>query len=421
MGAIFYARRVLCRGNGFDQLQSDYLRFQVGRWHRCGARGAKTMTATYYGRTWKGLKGPYKDRHGKVRCQYRPTGRYLPIPETVSFRVFDRAYWDAVGAVAKPSTPKPRPLASPDGTVEKAVRVYIDWLHAEFKAEPSRCPEDTYKSRKSLLGVWARTPGVGENPLSLFRKEHVEAGLENRKDTPTTAKNWFYAVRKLFQWCKENKRFGVTADPTQGVTLAPLPETPGLKAWTEKDVAKFIKQWPAGTMEHRALMILLTFGQRRYDVVELGWHKLEGDFLVFKQHKGGQPMRLPIPRDVLAVLPPRPAENVAELHPLPFLLTKTEGKPFTRHYFTNWFREACITAGLKPGKDGKGYGPHGLRKLAARRFYRRALDAGHPAPLQITMAFTGHTDEKTLRIYLGKGFEAEKYAPEMVAFMGGAA
>ena len=366
------------------------------------------MTATYYGRQYKGVK-LWKDRHGKPRCTYRLTGAKLPIPGSVSFKIFDKAYWDAATWKGERPQPKPRPKTSPDGTVEKGVDAYIAWLGAEVAA--GRCPEDTMKSRKSLLGVWKRANG--DKRLAALRKEHIEAGMQNRKATPTAAKNWLYAVRVLFKWLIAEKRYGITENPTLGVALLERPKTEGFKAWGEPDVAKFRAYWEArgGVMELRALEVLLWCGQRRADVVTFGWHKFEGDFIVFEQRKTGRKMKLPVPDHVLAILPPRPAANVIEMNPVPFLVTNTKGTPFTRHYFTNWFREACQAAGLD------GFGPHGLRKLAARRVYGNALRANRNDAFAITMAFTGHKTETELRRYLGENFEQEHYADKLVNFM----
>jgi integrase len=365
------------------------------------------MTATYYGRRYKGVK-LWKDRHGKPRCTYRLTGVNLPIPGSVTFRIFDQAYWAAAGAKGEKPAPPPRPATSPDGTVEKGVAAYLAWLTAE--AEAGRVPDDTMRSRRSLLGVWARANG--DKRLSTLRKEHIEAGMQKRKDTPTTAKNWLYAVRTFYNWLIAEKRYGITENPTLGVALLERPKTGGFKPWAEPDVARFCETWKPGTMEHRALMVLLWCGQRRTDVVKFGWHKCDGDFIVFVQQKTQRRLKLPIPVHVRAILPPRPAANVAELHPLPFLVTNRDGKPFTKGYFTNWFREACQAAGLE------GLGPHGCRKLAARRVYGNALRANRADAFAITMAFTGHKTETELRRYLGEDFEQEHYADEMVAFMG---
>jgi integrase len=352
--------------------------------------------STFYGRRYKGVKGPYRDRLGNLRCYYRLTGTPLPIPGAVSFRVFDTAYWQAVGGPKLER--KPRPETSPDRTVEKAVAAYMA-SEAWTALKPA-----TQVSRRSLLSGWAKDNG--EKRLDTLRKANVEQGMDNRRATPPTANNWLVAVRALFDWCISEKRYGITDNPTTGVKRLKVAATEGFTSWTEADVERFVARWPAGTMEHRALMVLLWSGQRRTDIVTFGWDMFENDMMLFKQHKTGKRMRLPIPASLAAVLPPR---NVVGIKPLPFLLMTT-GKPFSPAYFTQWFHAACLEAGLD-------LSPHGTRKLAAQRMYRAALRAGRTDALALTMAFTGHATEKQLRVYLGADFEQEEYAGELVAYM----
>jgi integrase len=354
-----------------------------------------TKARTFYGRRYKGLK-LYRDRHGRDRCYYRPTGKELPNPDQVSFREFDRAYWEEATGEKKP--PKPRPALSHDGTVEKAIAAYM--------ASPAweALSPATQVSRGSLLGGWSKL--AGEFRLATMRRPNIEQGLENRKATPPTANNWLVAVRALFDWCISEKRYGITDNPTTGVKRLKVAATEGFTSWTEADVERFVARWPAGTMEYRALVVLLWSGQRRTDVVEFGWHKFEGEMIVFEQSKTGRKMKLPLSASLAAELPPR---NVVGIKPLPFLLMTT-GEPFSPAYFTQWFHAACLEAGLD-------LSPHGTRKLAAQRMYRSALRAGRTDALALTMAFTGHKTERQLRVYLGENFEQEEYAGELATYM----
>jgi integrase len=359
------------------------------------------MTFTTNGVRYKGVKR-YVSK-GKLYLYYRPTGTELPDPAE-GFRKFDRAYWDAVGGGGD-LIHKPRPVASPLGTVEKIVRDYLD------SETFGKIATATQVQRRSLLNGW--TKHVGGLRLATMKKTDIEQGLENRKATPPTANNWLYAVRALFSFAIEAKRYAIEIDPTQGVKLLAVEKSEGFPTWTETDVETFVRRWPKGTMQYRALMVLLWSGQRRSDVVTFGWADVVGDMIVFKQQKTGRKMKLPLAPSLDEVLPPR--DNVVALRPLPFLMTPGEGKwkprPFSPSYFTNWFHAACVEAGLPH------LSTHGTRKLAAQRMYRAALRAGRTDALALTMAFTGHKTEKQLRVYLGDDFEQEEYAGEIVAFM----
>jgi integrase len=362
----------------------------------------------FYGRTYKGVK-KYADRHGKVRCYYRPTGKDLPNPDAVKFRVFDQAYWEAVAGQTPRVKVTRKTVTLPETSVDKIVAAYL-------KSAPfAKLAKDTRISRENLLKHWVKDHG--DKQLSTLPKAAIEQALKNR--SPTTGKNWFYAVRSVIQWAMAEKQYRVMTDVTQGVKLKPVEETGGWTPWTEPNVAAFVKKWPKGTMQYRALMVLLGSGQRGKDVVTFGWSDVEeGEFglsIRFKQSKTGKKMLLPIAPSLLEVLPPRP-ENVVDLRPVPFLTTTPERagwkpRPFTRARFTAWFGEACEAAGLP------NLSPHGTRKLAAQRIYRTALRAGRNDATAITMAFTGHKTEKQLRVYLGEDFEQEEYAGELAAFM----
>lgn len=354
------------------------------------------MTFTVNGYKYKGVQ-QFKDRHGRRRFYLRANGATLPDPAD-GFRAWDQAYHDAIGLVRSgEKPPKKRPATSPEGTVEKAVRAY-------YKSEKfEKIAEATQDTRKHYLDNWVKI--VGGYSLADLKKADIEAGMANRADKPKSANNWFYAVRSLMKFCVAQKL--IKADPTMGVELFKGddlgPKTGGWLSWTEADVAAFIKRHPKGTLEYKALMVLVWVGQRRADVVRLGWHMVgENGMTVFSQQKTDKPMNLPLHPDLLEVLGPRPDGVIGK--PTPWLLTPT-GKPFSGPYFTEWFRTACEKVpGLASGKT-----PHGLRKLSAKRLRK----AG--APLAVIMALTGHSTEANLRVYL-EDVETEEMGAEVANY-----
>lgn len=358
------------------------------------------MTLIVNGYKYQGVK-KYEDRHGKRRYYLRANGHPLPDPKD-GWRLFDKRYHEAKALALTGRKPAPaRPDTSAHDTIEKVLRAYFD--SDPFK----KLAPDTQRTRKSLLGNWAKD--VGGYRISTLKTSDIEQGMKNRIDKPNTANNWLAVVRDLLKWCIAAGSYGVTTNAAVGVERLEVPETDGYTAWTEANVEQFIRRWPKGTMEYRALMVLLWSGQRRGDVVTFGWHKFDGDMIVFTQAKTQKKMTLPISPSLAEILPPR--DNVVGFDgkPKPFL-TITTGKPFSPAYFTGWFHNACMEAGLD-------LSPHGTRKLAARRMYRNIVRAGRDNPIPLVMAFTGHQTEKQLRIYLGKDFEQEQFASELGAYM----
>lgn len=353
---------------------------------------------TINGYKYRGLKR-YRDNRGTVRYYLRATGHPLPDPAK-GFRAFDQAYWAAIDR--EPQEPKPSPKLSRDGTIEKAVAAYINSDTFAALAPATR------ETRGFVLRAWAKGK-IGGALVSTLRPEDIERGLENRRAQPPTANKWLVAVRMLLDYCIETKAFGITKNPTADVKRLALAKTGGYPPWTEEGVAAFDARWQ-GTTQYVAKELLLVLGQRRGDILRFGWRMVTPDNMIeFEQSKTGTSMRLPLPKSLLAVLPPR--SNVVGMDGTeqPFLLTVT-GKPFEARAFTKMMTAAWAEVGFACST-------HGARKLGAQRLYRNALRKGHPQPLALTMAYTGHKTEKELRKYLGDNFEQQEYAAELAGFM----
>jgi len=125
-------------------------------------------------------------------------------------------------------------------------------------------------------------------------------------------------------------------------------------------------------------MLLLYTGQRRGDVVRMGWHNVRDGFLSIVQSKTGQPVSIPI-------LPPLAAALAGLPKDAPAFLLSDRGGPLSPEGFTNWFRK-MVQAVVQDDKRvlPDGLSPHGLRKATCRR-----LAEGGCTPHQI-MAISGH-------------------------------
>ena len=155
----------------------------------------------------------------------------------------------------------------------------------------------------------------------------------------------------------------------------------GTHTWTESEVAQFAARHPIGSKPRLALELLLSTGQRRNDVVRMGWQHVQGDCVAVRQEKTDEPLLIPIDPPLAAVLAVTPRTNMT------FLLTEF-GKPFTAAGFGNWFRERCDEADLRQCSA------HGLRKLAATRL----ANAG--CSNQQIKAITGHKSDSSLAPYI---------------------
>jgi integrase len=132
----------------------------------------------------------------------------------------------------------------------------------------------------------------------------------------------------------------------------------GFHTWSEDEVARYQKHHPLSSKAHLALMLMLYTGQRRSDIIRMGWqhirHTDAGDKIAVRQNKTDTRLLLPVAPELAIALQGVPRTN------LNFLVTAF-GAPFSFNGFGNWFRARCNEAGLPQCSA------HGLRKLAATR------------------------------------------------------
>jgi integrase len=120
------------------------------------------------------------------------------------------------------------------------------------------------------------------------------------------------------------------------------------------------------------LSLLLFTGQRRSDVVRMGRQHVRDGVLSIVQQKTGQPVHIPLHRDLKAAIDGLPKDN------LTYLVT-AQGRSFTPAGFTNWFRDMVRESRLPDGLS-----PDGLRKATCRRLAEAGCTAHE------IMAISGH-------------------------------
>jgi integrase len=208
----------------------------------------------------------------------------------------------------------------------------------------------------------------GDKPVAGLRREHVVKLIGALADRPQAANQLRKMLRVLMQHAME---LGLrTDDPTQAVKAIRIKST-GFHSWTEAEIAQFESTWPIGSRQRLAFALLLYTGQRRSDVARMGPQHVEDGALRVCQDKTGADLEIPIHRTLQEIMTASPSGHLA------FIVTE-DGRPFTLGGFSNWFRKACIAAGLPHCSA------HGLRKAAARRL----AEAG--CTVHEISAITGH-------------------------------
>jgi integrase len=206
-------------------------------------------------------------------------------------------------------------------------------------------------------------PVVRRNILERFRAEHghlLLKGLQRvhiatmmgaKASTPEAANNLLKVLRVVLAHGVDVGM--IASNPALGVKRY-RNRSEGNPSWTEIEIAQFQATHAIDTRAGLALALPLYTGQRRSDVVRMGWQHVKGNLIMVRQQKTGRALAIPMHPELARALAAAPKTNMT------FLLTEF-GKPFTAAGFGNWFRRMCNAAGLPHCSA------HGLRHAAGRR------------------------------------------------------
>jgi integrase len=278
---------------------------------------------------------------GKRRVRFRHGAISIYLSGTPWSEGFMRQYAAALdGTKAQPSTIGIERTKS--GTVNALVVSYYTLVFPLLK--PS-----TQRMRRNILERFRRDHG--DKPVARLEHAHIAGIIAAKASTPEAANNLRKVLRHLLDHAVAIKM--IASNPVIGVKKFKTAGD-GFHTWTEGEVAQFEKRHPAGSRAHLALMLMLITGQRRSDVVGMGWQHVRKNKIAVRQQKTNTPLLIPIVPALAQALEAVPRSN------LTFLLTE-RGAAFTSAGFGNWFRDRCNEAGLPQCSA------HGLRKLAATR------------------------------------------------------
>jgi integrase len=233
----------------------------------------------------------------------------------------------------------------------------------------------TKTQRRNIIDRFREEHGTKQ--VANLSHEHIKAMVE--KKLPAAGRHFRNALRALMVIAIDAGY--VRQDPTIGISVR-RSSGGGYHTWTEDEIATFEAAHPIGSRPRLAMALMLFTGQRRSDVVGMGWQHIRNGRIHLKQKKTGTALAVKIHPHLQAVLDAHGKGN------LTFLVTEF-GKPFTANGFGNWFRRQIRAAGLPEYCSA-----HGLRKAAARRL----AEAGCTAP-QIA-AVTGHKSLREVELYI---------------------
>lgn len=260
----------------------------------------------------------------------------------------------------------------------------LAWLIAEYK-KSSAWAKFSPATQSQRDNIYKNTIKLSGNILfTEINRASIVKGREGRLATPNQANNFIKAMRSLFAWAVDAGIPGAT-NPTEGVKLLNV-KTQGFHVWTDDEVERYEAHWPLGSRERLALDVLLYTGLRRGDATKLGPKHVKNGVFSIQTEKGGvwvtAPLLAPLVRSI----------ETSPIGESTFIAGELR-KPYSKAGFGNWFREACVAAGV-PGAA------HGLRKTGATR----AAEAG--CTERELMALYGWTDEAMPSLYTKKANRA---------------
>lgn len=306
----------------------------------------------------------YKDRHGKVRYRFRrqglPSVHFRNAPGTPEFM---EEYQAALSAA---KVPKPERFAP--FTYDALITSYYQsprWIDSK----PS-----TQRTFRNIIERFRSKNGAKD--VRRVTTANIERKLSTLRDTPAAANNLRKVLSRLHRhaiklgWRNDNP-----VEATDTFRMGP-----GFHAWTEAEIDAFDACWPMGTRERLAKELLLATAQRRSDVLTIGPANRIGDDLILHHSKNDSDTRVPMGPDLIEALRSYPGGATA------YLETQYR-QPFTSTGFYNWFKRACVKAGIPHCS------PHGLRKATSRRL------AESGATTLEGRAVTGHKTDREFARY----------------------
>ena len=348
---------------------------------------------------WPGLQR-HRTRHKKivwyVRVDKGPRRRLKSEPGTPAFR---EEYEQVYAVLLKGDKPK-------SATTATGSKGTLKWLWEQY-CKSSSWTALELSTRRQRENIMKRVLKNGSHaPIEKITRSQIIDGREERKETPSAAKNYIATLRSLFDWAVDAEH--MKSNPCDGVKRIKAPKSNGFPEWDDGDVAKFVARWPLGTRQYLALAVHLNTGLRRGDAVRLGKQHFKKTVIYIKSaEKNGAELTIPIHPDLIEAIKACPPTG---LH----ILETSMGKPWVKESYGNTFLEWTKAAGIYEEGTNRTKNSHGIRKLAATR----VAEAG--ASEHELMALFGWTDPKMARHYT-KSANAKKLAERAGARVGAGA
>lgn len=329
----------------------------------------------------------FRSQHGKPRLRFRRKGfkgGYFDAElGTEEFRVEYHAFMNP-----KDETETPAEQRATPGTIGELRARYINPIS---RLGPTKVTQDKVRA---VIERFCE-PRM-ENPVALVTFEHIDKIIAKTM-VPTVvetkrgprkvggidaAKKLRKELIRLFDFAvKIGMRTDNPVRLSQEVKVAPGERSKGYHTWTEQEIEQFRGKHKLGTRERLALELFLWSGQRRGDVRLFGRQNIKGGRIWINAGKTGKEGSIPVAPQLLEAIVAMPPNGSL------FYLVTHKGLPFTAAGFGNFFKAACIEAGLPHCTA------HGLRKAIMRRM--ADLNMGN----QTMKAISFHSGDDEVALY----------------------
>jgi len=315
----------------------------------------------------------FNDRWGKRRYYFRYHGQKFKLQGKPNSAEFMAAYARYLALVESGELGRNN-LIFINGTIGWVIEKYLAHDQGLLKHSAS-----TQRNYRLFCDIIKRE--IGQFKIADLTPVAVRAMRDsiNVKHRTSVADLCVTIVSTLWQFAIEHQRLPLGHNPAKGIYKLHTKKRI-TKRWSQEIIDKFDA---AATPPLRlALYLLLYTGQRECDVITMQWDHIRDGMICVKQRKTGEVVWIAIDPALQPALDATPRINE-------YILNSKRGRPFaSSNGLSRAIRPTLKEIGIN---DHSG---HGLRVSAACAL----KEAGCSDDL--VAAITGHTNMKTLRIYL---------------------
>jgi len=199
--------------------------------------------------------------NGKPRVRFRKGGFSTYLNGTPWGEDFMRQYAAALDGVKVQAAEIGIERTKP-GTINALIVSYYALVF------PTLAPS-TQKLRWPILERFRKD--YGDLPVARLEAKHIALIMTAKAKAPTAANNWHKLLHHLLEHAIALGM--IASNPAKLVKKFKI-KGDGWHTWSEDEVTQYLQRHPAGSKAHLALMLMLFTGQRRSDVIRMGWQHI---------------------------------------------------------------------------------------------------------------------------------------------------